>query len=237
MALNFTPMDYQILNALNQARARPLDFRAALEHRRQNFQGNIYQETGAMAVTTQEGIHALEEAITFLKTQAPLPEFHTPIGLTYASRDLIAEISSNTSTSSPSDRIQQYCTGWSTVAEDLSLGEIDGFGFIARLVIDDGVRDRANRMNIYNPVFECVGIASGIHPIQDSCCVITFADKAEDNGTAQKSRAKYDECKRDAFGNDFVDEASEDGPRYVQQKGDKGQLEMKKPKCMFCTIS
>jgi uncharacterized protein YkwD len=46
---------------------------------------------------------------------------------------------------------------------------------IESLLIDDGVRDRGHRRNIFDPSSRVVGIACGPHPRYTATCVIVQA--------------------------------------------------------------
>eukprot|EP01101_Sappina_pedata_P004569 TRINITY_DN1969_c0_g1_i1.p2 TRINITY_DN1969_c0_g1~~TRINITY_DN1969_c0_g1_i1.p2 ORF type:complete len:191 (-),score=47.00 TRINITY_DN1969_c0_g1_i1:333-905(-) len=182
--LYFTYTEGQVLSALNQARSRPREFMAQLEKRRKNYNGRSYQEPGGVVFTTQEGLRAFDEAINFLRSQKPLPEFELSAGMTYAARDHVADMYSShgrghtgSDGSSSSKRIDRYATGWNACGENIGYGETEGFGFVAELIIDDGVGNRGHRVNIFNPAYKIIGLACGLHKKERSSCVITFADQ------------------------------------------------------------
>ena len=52
---------------------------------------------------------------------------------------------------------------------------VSGRDVIVDLIVDDGVRDRGHRRNIFDPSARIAGIACGAHPKYTAVCVIDQA--------------------------------------------------------------
>jgi uncharacterized protein YkwD/uncharacterized protein YjdB len=162
-------IEREILEELNVVRSRPNDYATLLEGYRRFYKGKTYQPTGKAPVTTKEGVRALDNAITALRTiRGTLPKLEFSMGLSRAARDhvedagrrgLVGHIGSDRS--NPNDRAARYGTG--IVGENCSYGPDIARDIVVQLLIDDGTRDRAHQKNILNPVHKVVGVAFGGH--------------------------------------------------------------------------
>jgi uncharacterized protein YkwD len=162
-------IERDIVEELNAVRSRPNDYATFLEGYRRFYKGRVYQPTGKAPITTKEGVRALDNAITALRTvRGTLPKLEFSMGLSRAARDhvedtgrrgLVGHIGSDRS--NPNDRAARYGTG--IVGENCSYGPDIARDIVVQLLIDDGTRDRAHQKNILNPVHKFVGVAFGGH--------------------------------------------------------------------------
>jgi hypothetical protein len=132
---------------------------------------------------------AVDEALRFLKKVRPLQPLTLSVGMCHAAADHCAEQidgqlgHDGDSRSTPGDRISRYGTWSATWGENISYAQKTARGVVLSLIIDDGVRSRGHRKNIFNPKFNYAGAAFGPHARYRTVCTIDFAggyaDRAE----------------------------------------------------------
>ena len=133
---------------------------------------------------------AVDEAVHFLKKARPLPPLTLSSGMSRAAADHCAEQiegqlgHDGADRSSPGDRISRYGTWSATWGENISYGQKNARGIVLTLIIDDGVRSRGHRKNIFNPKFNYAGAAFGPHARYRTVCSIDFA-----GGYAERAEA------------------------------------------------
>jgi uncharacterized protein YkwD len=125
--------------------------------------------------------HAVDDAVRFLKKARPLQPLTLSTGMSRAAADHCAEqvegqLGHNGSDrSSPGDRISRYGNWSVSWGENISYGQKTARGIVLTLIIDDGVRSRGHRKNIFNPKFNYAGAAFGPHARYRTVCSIDFA--------------------------------------------------------------
>lgn len=72
-------------------------------------------------------------------------------------------------------RIESHGEWRAEIGENISYGFNDPRQVVIQLIVDDGVRNRGHRINIFNPAFHRVGVACGPHAGYGSMCVMDFA--------------------------------------------------------------
>lgn len=134
--------------------------------------------------------HAVDEAVRFLKKARPLPQLVLSAGMSRGAADHCSEQiegqvgHDGADRSSPGDRISRYGTWSATWGENISYGQKTARGIVLTLIIDDGVRSRGHRKNIFNPKFNYAGAAFGPHARYRTVCSIDFA-----GGYAERAEA------------------------------------------------
>ena len=124
---------------------------------------------------------AVDEAVRFLKKARPLPPLTLSPGMSHAAADHCAEQiggqlgHDGNDRSSPGDRINRYGTWSATWGENISYSRKTAREVVLALIIDDGVRGRGHRKNIFNPKFNVAGVAFGPHARYRTVCTIDFA--------------------------------------------------------------
>jgi uncharacterized protein YkwD len=125
--------------------------------------------------------HAVDEAVRFLKKAHPLPPLSLSPGISRAAADHCAEQiegqlgHDGNDRSSPGDRINRYGSWSATWGENISYSRKSAREVVLALIIDDGVRGRGHRKNIFNPKFNVAGAAFGPHARYRTVCTIDFA--------------------------------------------------------------
>jgi hypothetical protein len=133
---------------------------------------------------------AVDEAVRFLEKARPLPPLTFSTGMSRAAADHCAEQvegqlgHDGSDRRSPGDRMNRYGTWSATWGENISYGQKTARGIVLTLIIDDSVRSRGHRKNIFNPKFNYAGAAFGPHARYRTVCSIDFA-----GGYAERAEA------------------------------------------------
>ena len=183
------PRDYrkiesEVLAALNVARTQPASAAKWLEQLIPRFNGTrLSRPNWPIVVQTVEGAGAVREAISVLNRQAPVHVLTLDAPLTRAARDHAVDQGrtgelghTGSDGSTVTVRVARYGTWQVSINENIDYQPMmSGRDVIESLLIDDGVRDRGHRRNIFNPTSRVVGIACGPHPRYTATCVIVQA--------------------------------------------------------------
>ncbi|HST30658.1 MAG TPA: CAP domain-containing protein [Chthoniobacterales bacterium] len=137
---------------------------------------------------------AVDEAVRFLSKARPLPPLTLSSGMCHAAADHCAEQAAGqlghdgNDRSSPGDRITRYGSWSSTWGENISYSRKTAREVVVALIVDDGVRSRGHRKNIFNPKFNYAGAASGPHARYRTVCTIDFAGGYAESADSLVSR-------------------------------------------------
>jgi uncharacterized protein YkwD len=173
----------QFLAEVNQARTAPRTYAGYLRDFRARFRGKHYLlPKSTTRVKTVEGKPAVDEAIRFLSHQKPLPPLSWSDGLAAAAAELAKEQGRTGGTGHDGrevggvqDRIERHGTWERRIAENIAYGPKGARLMVMQLIIDDGVKGRGHRQNIYTREFKVAGAACGSHPKFRNMCVMDFA--------------------------------------------------------------
>ncbi|WP_136514032.1 CAP domain-containing protein [Geomonas edaphica] len=171
----------QVLAETNLARTAPQRYANYLREFRKRFVGKAYRVPGTFnMVMTSEGTAALDEAVRYLARQRPVPALSWSPGLAEAADDLVREQTASGETGHGDaggikGRIEDHGSWSSTIGENISYGPDTARMVVMGLIIDDGVRNRGHRKNIFNRAFATAGAACGPHPVYRTICVMDFA--------------------------------------------------------------
>lgn len=177
-----------VLDALNAARTSPAVYATRIAALRPRFDGLLLRQSDGPDILTQEGLGAVDEAVHALEAQAPLPALSLSSGLTQAADDHLADQASTGTTghtgrdgSTPSVRMGRHGRWLACCGENVAYGFSTPQEVVLQLIVDDGVRDRGHRKNMFSDRFTRVGIALGSHPKWRTVCVMDFAGGFEEN--------------------------------------------------------
>lgn len=171
----------EVFKESNVARSQPEAYVGYMEEYRKLYDGTVVKQ-GSVNLQTNEGVAAVDEAIRALKKQKALPEFSYSGGMSRGAADHVRDTGpkgmlahTGSDGSNPFDRINRYGSWEKTAGENISYGSFTGRDVVMQLIIDDGVKSRGHRKNIYNPEFLVTGVACGYHKVYSVMCVITYA--------------------------------------------------------------
>ncbi len=170
-----------VVRELNLAREHPVRYACYLEELKANFRGNTLLLPGGTRMLTREGVGAVEEAIRFLRSARPLPLLKFSPGLAHSAALHVADqVSgsvghSGSDRSDPAARMNRYGTWSGHWGENISYGKSTARDIVLALLIDDGLRNRKHRQNIFRSDFNFAGAAVGPHARYGTTCSIDFA--------------------------------------------------------------
>ncbi len=177
-------MEKEILAELNRARTSPRQYAKYISDFRKYYNGRLIRIPGEIPINTQEGLTAVDEAITFLRNVTPCPPLKISRGLSAAAKAHVKDQGprgftshDGTDNSSPFDRMTRFGEIEGYWGENIGFGELSARQMVMQLIIDDGVPDRGHRRNIFKAAFRTVGIAFGEHLKYGTMCVMDFAGK------------------------------------------------------------
>lgn len=191
--MGFSAGSAAVIRELNLAREHPERYAQYLEERRAHFRGNDLVLPGRTMLHTREGVGAVDEAIRFLRHTRPVASLIPSPGIARAAAEHVADQASGSmghggsDFSNAGDRMNRHGT-WDTLwGENISYGKTTARDVVLTLIIDDGLRSRKHRKNIFNSAFKYAGVAVGRHARYRVVCSIDFAAGYVEAGAGSRS--------------------------------------------------
>jgi uncharacterized protein YkwD len=195
-----SPQESEIINELNLARTRPQEYAANLEELRKLYAGKELRRPGQTAEVTNEGVAALDEAISFLRSAKALPPLGVAKGMCLAARDHIKDLErvngaghTGTDGTVPEERLSRYGSWSKAVGENIAYSSTAAREIVIGWIIDDGTPSRGHRKAIFNADFSFAGIATGKSDAYGPLCVGVFTDSFKEKpvtGVAPADKSK-----------------------------------------------
>ena len=160
-----------VLSEMNLARTAPQQYAQLVASRLAGYRG-------------KEGPRVVEEAVRFLAKAKPLPALTFSEGLSNAalSHVLTQGAAGGTGHGNPWTRMARFGSYNGYAAENIHYGKRDARGIVMALIVDDGVRGRKHRANIFSRNFRVAGVGCGPHASFGAMCVVDFASSFTERG-------------------------------------------------------
>ena len=170
----------EVIAESNRIRTNPKAYIPILEGYLKNFDGNLLTLPDKNEILeTEEGPRAYKEAIEFLKNQKPInvieyDEEASKVALEYS------KFLSNSKEGQVEDenqieqRVEKYLDYDYSISENIDFGGSTGVEVIVNLLVDDGVKNRTHRENLFSDKYEYYGVGVFEHPDYDFCTVIDY---------------------------------------------------------------
>ena len=170
----------EVIAESNRIRTNPKAYIPILEGYLKNFDGNLLTLPDKHEILeTEEGPRAYKEAIEFLKNQKPInvieyDEEASKVALEYS------KFLSNSKEGQVEDenqieqRVEKYLDYDYSISENIDFGGSTGVEVIVNLLVDDGVKNRTHRENLFSDKYEYYGVGVFEHPDYDLCTVIDY---------------------------------------------------------------
>ncbi|SRR6266404_6147631 len=181
-ATGLSQAEQDLLTEINQARANPGAYASYLENLKPFFKGKAYQPTGRLALTTQEGWAAVDDAIQFLRATKPLGPLGTSTGLSLSALAHVRDQSGSggtghkgTDNSLIEQRVKPFGTWQGAIGENLTYGNDSARERVLTWLIDDGFATRGHRKRLLSSDYKVAGLSCGPHPEFGAMCCLTLA--------------------------------------------------------------
>lgn len=194
--MNYSANEKQVFDIINNLRRDPSYLLKDLEIMLDNFKGKYYKIPNTnVNIITSEGVEAVKEALSFLKTQKSLQPFKSSEGMYLAAKGHCKDIGERGVASHQGkngsrmcDRLDEFGDWEVSIAENISFDDYDPREIVLGQLIDDGNPSRGHRFNLFNPEFGVVGVACGSHKKFKHSCVINFAVGFNDNVDGEEEK-------------------------------------------------
>ena len=186
-AADLTTMEKDIILALNMVRTDPRRYAELyIKPILSSFHGK-FRVVNGINLRTDEGRIPAEEVYEYLIHQMPVapvkysPDLHrsaVELSFDQSKTGKIGHI--NSSGRSYDERIRSNGRWKSGVAETIGYGGKTGIDMVNNLLIDDGLKDREDRLIMMDPVYHYTGVSVKTHSAYGLAAVIDFAIAIDD---------------------------------------------------------
>ena len=181
--LALSALEMAIVEEINLARVNPQTYIAHLEEYRKYMNDKTLSLPNKTKLLTIEGTAAVDDAISDLKNRSKIAPFELSNGLIKVARQQMADLQENVALKhfgkDGSDlelRLMKVGYAGNAVSENITYRAETAREVVLNMIIDDGVKSRSHRKNVFNSNFKLFGIACGTASNQKIACVAEFAD-------------------------------------------------------------
>lgn len=162
----------------NLARTDPAAYARYLEEQLPYYRGRKLARPDRTVVLTVEGREAVEEAIRFLRNAPAVKALRWSDVLSSAALDHVKDQGPRGAIGHTGSggftlerRLQRRGVNYRLAAENISYGHREAREIVLSLIVDDGVRDRGHRANLFLPNVDAMGVGCGPHKGYGWMCV------------------------------------------------------------------
>ena len=190
--IDFIAIQRELFIELNNLRKNPKSYIPLIELEMKSLKkSNILKKRDSnLQIQTVEGKDAYIEAINFLQNQEGVPPVKEESRLNSAALDLVKDIGTRGVVSHQdqygqyvSERIEKYCEWDYSASEVIEVSSKNPKEILISLIVDDGLKNRPDRMTLFNPAYNYVGISCGMHSEYEIVTVIVFTGSIRQKGT------------------------------------------------------
>ena len=190
--IDFIAIQRELFIELNNLRKNPKSYIPLIELEMKSLKkSNILKKRDSnLQIQTVEGKDAYIEAINFLQNQEGVPPVKEESRLNSAALDLVKDIGTRGVVSHQdqygqyvSERIEKYCEWDYSASEVIEVSSKNPQDILISLIVDDGLKNRPDRMTLFNPAYNFVGISCGMHSEYEIVTVIVFTGSIRQKGT------------------------------------------------------
>ena len=190
--IDFIAIQRELFIELNNLRKNPKSYIPLIELEMKSLKkSNILKKRDSnLQIQTVEGKDAYIEAINFLQNQEGVPPVKEESRLNSAALDLVKDIGTRGVVSHQdqygqyvSERIEKYCEWDYSASEVIEVSSKNPKDILISLIVDDGLKNRPDRMTLFNPAYNFVGISCGMHSEYEIVTVIVFTGSIRQKGT------------------------------------------------------
>ncbi len=185
--LDYEELAEGVFDQSNELREAPQSLNPEMQAMLGRFRGLILTNS-ALRIRTREGAGAVREALRATERQQPVEELDRCDALQAAVDGHAADQSRSgglghqgSDGAGPFERMARQGVNDGYRAENISYGLIDredpARGIVLQLLIDDGVRDRGHRKNLFMAEFRYSAVACAPHRRFSPVCVINYASE------------------------------------------------------------
>ena len=177
-----SPLEIAVLVEINQARNDPQKFISYLEEYRKYLKGGVLELPNRIPMQMIEGLPAINDAISDIKKMAKVDAYEVSGGLSKVARQQLTDLQENPKLkhlgkdgSDLETRLFKVGFAGMPIAENISYRADAAREIVLNMIIDDGVKSRSHRKNIFSQSFKLFGVACGAAVDKRNLCVIEFA--------------------------------------------------------------
>ena len=190
--IDFMAIQRDLLIELNNLRKNPKSYIPLIESEMKSLKKNniLKKRDSNLQIQTIEGKDAYIDAINFLEHQQSVPPLKEESRLNSAALDLVKDIGSRGIVSHQdsngqyvSERIEKYCEWDYSASEVIEVSSKNPQDILISLIVDDGLKNRPDRITLFNQAYKFVGISCGMHTEYEIVTVIVFTGSIRQKGT------------------------------------------------------